>query len=1064
MREIKNLIDSLKKAALLMCALFLFSGALWAQNVTVTGKVVDKSGEGLPGVYVQIEGIQTGIPSRNDGTFTITAPANGRLIFSLLGMETQTVSINGRSLINVQLSESTLLLEELVVVGYGVQKKRLVTGSTVQVRGEDIESKNETSVLGALQSQAPGVNIVQVSGFIGDDYIVNIRGIGTTGTSSPLFVVDGMVGGSIDGLSPNDIESIDVLKDAATAAIYGSRAANGVILVQTKTGKAGRFEVSYNGYYGVQNLVNLPTALTAQEFMDILAEARTNDGLPPYNWDALLPAKDLASIRNGSWAGTNWIQEIQNKNAPVQSHSVSVNSGTDRSTSSLGFTYFQQEATMGTPSAFPVVDRFNARINTSSILMKKGNLNVLRVGQTLTYRFNEQHGSVSRGGTYSNAIRDAIIMSPFMHAFKEDGSYYMYPDQAADGYWWDTANNANRNPIANMDFTTNQSINKSHQLQTSVFAEIKPISSLTFRTQFGYRMSASSDRSYIPAYGNLTATSVRDIDQVRQSMSLNNAWTWDNTLNYIFKVDKHNVDVLVGQSLTRNVLGETLNGTQQDSNFYDLKHAYLDNVPGLATITALGGEPRLMSSTASFFGRINYNFYETYMLTLILRADGSSNFAPGYRWGYFPSISAGWVVSNEGFWKKTWGIDFLKLRASWGSNGNDRVSSFQYLGLISTGAGTASGYPFGHNMYEPSTGAYSSRGVNPKIKWETQTMVNLGIDAYFLRNRLKLEAEWYNRTTKDWLVAPPQPGDFGVSPASINGGDIQNTGFEIVLGWNERKNRNFYYNANIALSHNKNKVLKIDNGDGIIRGPRNMLWDQMEEIFLVEEGKPIAYFYGYKSDGVFQNQAQIDNYTGPKLLGVNTKPGDIIWRDVNGDGKIDDGDRTMIGNPHPKLTLGLSFNVGYKNFELNVNTFGEFGHQILKSYRNFISYPQSNYTTDVYKERWHGEGTSNRFPRLQSASQLNWNRVSDLYIENGDYLKIKNVSLGYDFKNLVKNTPLGQLKLYVTAQNLFTFTKYPGMDPEIGYGGGSDYRYARGIDLGYYPGARTFMIGTSIKF
>ena len=1066
MLRIQNVINSLKKAALLMCALFLFSEALWAQNIQVTGKVTDIKGEGMPGVYVLVEGTLTGASTGNDGTFTITAPANGRLVFSLLGMESQTISINGRSTITVQMAESSLLLEELVVVGYGVQKKKLVTGSTVQVRGEDIANRNETSVMGALQSQAPGVNIVQESGFIGDGFKVNIRGIGTTGTSSPLFVVDGVVGGSINGLSPNDIESIDVLKDAATAAIYGSRAANGVILVNTKSGKSGRHEITYDGYYGVQNLFNVPTPLTAQAFMDILKEARANDGLDPFNWENLLPAADLASIRNGSWTGTNWIKEILNKNAPVQSHSISVNSGTDRSVSSLGFTYLQQVATMGTPSAFPELNRYNARINSSSILIKKGNLNVLRIGETLSYRYNVQEGSVSRSDIYSNSIRNAIIMSPFMHPYNPDGSYYMYNDQIANNYFWDTANNANRNPIAHMDYLSNQTISKGHNLQASAFAEIKPLNNLTFRSQFGYRMSASSSRSYVPAYGMLTGSLVQDIDQVSQSMSVSNNWTWDNTLNYIYKINKHNIDILLGQGMTRDVLSERINGTKRGSIFYDMEHAYLDNVPGIATVTALGGTPILMSSTVSVFGRANYNYDETYMLTLILRADGSSNFAPGHRWGYFPSVSAGWVVSKENFWRnmRGIGIDFLKLRASYGSNGNDRVTSFQYIGLISSSTGTAGGYPFGNKMGDAATGAYSSRGVNPKLKWETQTMVDLGIDAYFLRNRLKLEFDWYDRTTKDWLVAPPQPGDYGVSPASINGGDIKNTGFEIVLGWNERISSDFYYNANLSLSHNKNKVLKIANADGIIRGPRSVFWDGSDECFLVKVGMPIAYFYGYASDGIFQNQEQINNYKGAKLLGNNTRPGDVIWRDVNGDGKIDDNDRTQIGNPHPKYTLGFSFNVGYKNFELNVNTFGAFGYQILKSYRNFISYPQSNYTTDIYKERWHGEGTSNKFPRLASSTHSNYNRISDLYIENGDYLKIKNLSLGYNFKGLLKKSALGQLKLYVSAQNLFTFTKYSGMDPEIGYGGGSSYGYAQGIDLGYYPSARTFMIGTSIKF
>jgi hypothetical protein len=315
-------------------------------------------------------------------------------------------------------------------------------------------------------------------------------------------------------------------------------------------------------------------------------------------------------------------------------------------------------------------------------------------------------------------------------------------------------------------------------------------------------------------------------------------------------------------------------------------------------------------------------------------------------------------------------------------------------------------------------------------------------------------------------VTPPQPADFGVDPAYFNGGDIRNTGYEAILGWNQQVNKDFYFDANLSLSHNTNKVLKLANAEGIIHGPISVLWEGSEECFRVEEGKPIGYFYGYKSDGIFQNQQQIDDYTGAKLLGKNTQPGDVIWRDVDGNGEINADDRTEIGNPHPDFTLGFSFNINYKGFDLGVNTYGAFGQQILKSYRDYVASPQSNYTTEIF-QRWHGEGTSNKFPRISSSVSSNWNRISDIYIENGDYFKIKNLSLGYDFKKAFKKLPFGQLKLYASVQNLFTFTGYSGMDPEIGYSAATDdnpYSYTQGIDLGFYPSSRVYMIGTSIKF
>ncbi|WP_286832902.1 TonB-dependent receptor [Proteiniphilum sp. UBA5280] len=1030
---------------------------------TISGTIRDNAGDPVIGATIVEKGNPShGTVTDTDGNFSLpNTPENAILQITYVGMKPQEIAIKGRTTIHVAMETDSELLEELVVIGYGTMKKKLVTGATVQVKGENIARLNTPNVLGALQSQAPGVNITQVSGFIGDGFKVNIRGIGTNNYSTPLYVIDGVVGGSLDGLSPNDIESIDVLKDAATAAIYGSRAANGVILVKTKSGQAGKHEITYDGYYGIQNLYKIPTVLNAQEFMSIQNEARIMDGLPIYNWNNLIPTRDLASIRDGSWKGTNWTKEILNKNALIQSHSIGINSGTERSVSSLGLTFLQQEATMGVPYNIPILNRFNARINTESIILKKGDLDILKVGETLNYRFNRSQGQVARDDIYWNTIHNTLVMSPLMHAYNSKGEYYTFNDQVADGYNWDTANNANKNPIAYMDYMMNQNLSKSHFLQTSAYLDLQPIKDLTFRSQFGYMLNASSYRSYIPSFGKLTATLEQVQDRVTQSMGQSQYWTLDNTINYVMTFGEHNLDALMGQGMTRQMLSESMSGSNQGSIFYDFDHAWLSNVPGLNTVQSLTGTPTLSSGSLSAFGRLNYNYNETYMASFILRADGSSNFAPGHRWGYFPSVSAGWVISNEKFWNENIkGVDFLKLRVSYGSNGNDRVASFQYVGLI-TSNNNNGGYPFGNSMGDAATGSYAYRGVNPDLKWETQTMINLGADASFFNNCMRLELDWYNRITKDWLVDPPQPADFGVSPAFINGGDVQNTGFEITLGWNEQVSKDFYFDTNLSLSYNKNKVLKIANAEKILRGPISVLWEGSDESYRSEVGKPFGYFYGYKSSGIFQNQQQIDDYKGAKLLGDNTQPGDVIWQDIDGNGTINADDRTEIGNPHPDFTLGFSFNIDYKGIELNVNTYGAFGHQILKSYRDYVASPMANYTTDIF-QRWHGEGTSNKYPRVSSSVNSNWNRISDIYIENGDYFKIKNVSLGYDFKRAFKRLPLSQLKIYVTAQNLFTFTGYTGMDPEIGYGAGNTY--AQGIDLGFYPSSRVYMIGMNIKF
>lgn len=574
-------------------------------------------------------------------------------------------------------------------------------------------------------------------------------------------------------------------------------------------------------------------------------------------------------------------------------------------------------------------------------------------------------------------------------------------------------------------------------------------------------MGASSYRSYLPRFDYLSASLNNVEDKVTQSMSMYNRWSWDNTANYIFNIDKHNIDVLVGQSMEKWGMGEEMNGSAIGSNFYDFQHAYLSNVPLTAnSVQSLTGKPNEEGSIASFFGRVNYNYQEKYMASIIMRADGSSTFARGHRWGYFPSVSAGWVISNESFMSGVKWLDFLKLRASWGQNGNCNVSTFQYLSLITSNNGYG-GYTFGDSMDFISTGSYAYRLTNPDLTWETQEQLNFGIDARFLNNRLSFEFDWYNKNTRDWLVTAPVLSSFGANAVSVNGGNVKNTGIEVGLHWNDNIGKDFQYGANLTLAHNKNEVTKIANKDGIIHGSSSVLWEGAEECFRAEVGKPIGYFYGYKSNGIFQNQEQIDNYKGPKLNGDKTQPGDVIWADTDNNGTLDANDRTMIGNPNPDLTMGLSLNASWKAIDFSITTYGAFGQQILKCYRDFSSSPLNNYTAEVF-QRWHGEGTSNKFPRLSSASSSNWNRISDIYIEDGDYLKIKNITVGFDFKKAFKKMPVQQLRLYLTAQNLFTFTGYSGMDPEIGYGG--DYGWASGIDLGYYPSARTYMIGLNVKF
>ena len=538
-------------------------------KVKVTGKVVDEKGEAVIGASVLEKGTTNGTSTNIDGVFTLSVKVNSALVISYIGYRTQVVSA-GKNM-KVVLVEESKSLDEVVVIGYGVQKKKLVTGATVQVKGDDIAKLNTVDVMGALQSQAPGVNITQSNGFIGSGYTVNIRGIGTIGDSEPLYVVDGVANASLDGLNPSDIESVDILKDAASSAIYGARAANGVILITTKQGKSGTSVVSYDGYYGVQNLYKIPTILNAKEYMSMQDEGRVMDGLDSYNWSNYIPAKDLKIIEDGTWKGTNWLKEIKNKNAVVQNHSLNFSGGTPNSTYSVGLSMTTQEATMGVPSAVPDLHRYNFRVNTSQIVKKMGDLDFLKVGETINYKYEETRGSFGTGGIYWNGVHNMLVMSPLMHAYDYNGDYYMYRDRVADGYNWDISNSSDKNPIAYLDYFMNQNKNKRHYLQSSVYAELQPMKNLRIKSQFGYIYGSSSYRSYVPTY-ELTSTLISDKDQVAQSMSIYNRWSWENTANYLYNLNDHHFDILVGSTLERSGYGESLNGTKVGSYYTDLSH------------------------------------------------------------------------------------------------------------------------------------------------------------------------------------------------------------------------------------------------------------------------------------------------------------------------------------------------------------------------------------------------------------------------------------------------------------------------------------------------------------
>ena len=1054
------------KILFLMMVMCLMGGLnALAQTLVVKGTITDASnGDPVPFATVVVDGTSVWATTQSDGTYEIDSPVNGVLTVSILGYAETKVNVDGRKEVNIQLAPEFDALSESVVIGYGVQQKKLVTGSTVQVKGDDLTRLSTNSALGALQSQSPGVQITQNSGQPGQGFKVNIRGIGTIGDSSPLYVIDGVAGGDINALNPADIESIDVLKDAASAAIYGARAANGVVLVTTRSGKEGRAIVSYDGYVGAQYIANMPDILDAKQYMEIQDLARKNEGADPYDWAGLLPADLYKKIQSGEWKGTNWVKEMYNKGALTQNHSVNVVGGSADSKYSIGFSYTGQDGILGYNKIEPMnaeYKRYTFRVNSDHVVIKRNGLDILKVGETLNYSYGTNNG-IAEGDIYWNSLHNAIVANPLLPVYKYDAEgniagFYDTAARNADGWTFDTAA---KNPIG-MDYFTSRGRNasKSYSLQASAYAELQPIKNLRFKTQFGYRMSGSTYRSYTMVY-DLDSKNFENMDEVSQSMSLGHRLTWENTASYHFDIkNDHVFDIVVGQSIEKWGMGEELEGGAFNSIFLnDFDRAYLSNTkPTALNQIEVGGEPWGKGALASFFGRVNYSMKDTYLFSATLRADGSSNFARGNRWGIFPSVSAGWILTNEK-WMEDAGnwLDFLKLRASWGQNGNASISNFQYLTGIELDEDAS--YYFA-NKGVASTGAVPGTLANPNVSWETSEQTNIGIDARFLNSALGLTIDGYIKNTKDWLVRAPIAGVYGFGAPYVNGGDVRNSGIEIAIDYGKYTGE-FNYGVKLNGSFNKNVVTRIANAEGIIHGEDDVLSEGTGEMYRVQEGYPIGYFYGLKTEGVFQNQAQID---ATKVKLEDSKPGDLIFVDANGDGKIDvDTDRTMIGNPHPDFTAGLNIWLSYKGFDFNLTGYGAFGQEIAKSYRSFADSPRENYTTDIY-EFWTGEGTSNRYPRLTTAvGDRNRNNISDIYIEDGSYFKISNVTVGYDFSRLFKKSFLSKARLYFTAQNLFTITGYSGMDPEIGYGFDEDW--VSGIDLGYYPSARTFLVGVNISF
>ena len=1020
---------------------------------TVSGTVVSATDdEPLIGVTVFVKGTSNGTVTDIDGHFVIQANQGQTLVFSYVGFVTQEVIISG-NLINVSLAEDTEVLEELVVIGYGVQAKKLSTGATVQVKGDELARMNTISPLQALQGKTPGVNITSTSGQPGSDMKVVIRGLGTIGNSSPLYLIDG-IGGDISSLNPSDIESIDVLKDAASAAIYGAQAANGVVLITTKSGREGKAEVNFDAYYGVQNVARKADMLNATQYMTIMDEQSLNSGNAAYNWEGFQSIYDA----NGRVYDTDWVDTMFKNNAVTESYALGVTGGSTASTYALSLGYMSQEGVVGGADV-SAYERYNFRINSEHKLFN----GFMKIGEQVSFIYRTNNG-ISVGNQYNNSLRGAFGVSPLAPVYSDNNPYDSPYNDTSNSDWY----NGEGNPYGLMMTNTNNE-NKAATFNGNIYAEIEPMKGLKFRTLFGTVYNTSEYRSFTPLY-HFSIYSYNDTrTNVSQNMNHGLGMTWTNTATYDWSVNDHAFNALLGMEAYRyqgTYLGAG-NGILKEG-FDTWKYAYVNNGTASSSTDGLSasGSPHDDARSISYFGRLGWNLKETYMVNATLRADGSSRFAKGNRFGYFPSLSAGWTLTNEAFMEDApaW-INFVKLRASWGQVGNQNIANYQYLAPMKN---SNTHYLFGNGGYSDADaaqqlatnwGAYPNRLANEKVTWETSEQSNIGLDAYLFRTRLGVNIDFYQKDTKDWLVQAPILATVGAGAPFINGGSVKNSGVEVALNWNDQLNSDFSYNIGINGAYNTNEVGEIPTEDGIIHGQTNQLYDNTPEFYRAENGMPIGYFWGYKSDGLFQNEQEITNWiaAGNGVLQNDVKPGDVRYIDVNQDGVIDDNDKVNLGNGMPDFTYGFNLGLGYKGFDFSVQASGAAGQQIVQSYRNYTN-KYANYTTAILG-RWTGEGTSNRIPRV-TEQNINW-QFSDLFIQDGDYLRITNITLGYDFSRFVKPKFISQARIYAQVQNAFTFTRYEGMDPEIGYGTDG---WVTGIDVGYYPRPRTVLFGVNLTF
>ncbi len=1012
------------KSKLLLFTFLLLSAFSFAQDVQISGQVTEAAtGMPIPGANVAVKNAAIAVATDLDGNYSIKVPKGGTLVFSFIGFETVEKSVTDSGKVTVALKETSKTLDEVVVIGYGSQKKKEVTGAVSTVGAETLDKLRPVKIEQALQGTVAGVNVTTTSGAPGAGLSIRIRGIGTNGNADPYVLIDGYAG-ELGLLNPSDIESITVLKDAQ-AAIYGVLGANGVVLVTTKKGRKNqKAKLSYNTYTGFQQTSRKLPLLNASEYAALLNESYANGG-------GTMPFPNLSGLGKG----TNWQDQVFDDSAPMSNNDFTLSGGTETVTYSFGGSHLEQQGIVGG-------DKSNFKRNTARMAIGVDLTEKLKLNTNLIYtQFNR---TSLNENVLGSVLFNTLNMSPVLTPYDSDGNYTLVPNTA--GYGTEIIN-----PLAQIANTYNAYDYR--KLNGTFGLDYKVISGLTLTGRIGFNSSDSFGKNFSPIvnYGG------KIYDVTRSSVTENtvndNSYTLDLFANYEKTfADAHHITATLGTT-TYQDWGRGLSGTGFDIPYNSWSYAAINLATGISDAKT-NSSYVYKNRRFSEFARLQYDFKGRYLFSAMLRRDLSSRFAPNNKVAWFPSVTGGWVISNESFYNQASVMNFAKLRASYGTLGSDgNLNSAIYYPAL----GGEATYVFNNNLVN---GTAAGVLANPNARWEQAKKLDIGADLGFFNDKISLVADYFVDTRKDLLIPNiPTSGIIGIGAPgagapTVNAGEVRNSGFELALGYKNRVTKDFSVDANYNVTFLKNKVTQVNNGTGYYPGGSFGLSEQPSRM---EIGMPMGYFYGYKMEGIFQNQAEIDAAPSQSGLGsATTSPGDIRYADTNGDGVITAADKTKIGSPIPAATMGFNLTLNYKGFDFTAYAFASLGNDMVRAYERTV--PNANRLNYVL-DRWTGEGTSNSVPRVTTGATNN-NLFSSYFVEDASYCRIQNAQIGYSIKPEWLSNVVSKARIYVAVNNLYTFTKYRGYDP----GASSGAPIGSGIDYGFYPVPRTYMLGANINF